>query len=187
MIRIHIGSILENGLDIEQTIAAEQLPLLTEIPGEDRVVFDRPIQARIHATRFGDTVGIQGTLSTGVKISCCRCLKSFDLSIETEFTATAIPQHDDAPSGSEEKEEIELTPEEMDVLHYSGDHIDLKEEVTQQIIMALPIKPLCRKTCKGLCSRCGTDLNTSTCQCEKKSKDSPFAALKTFSFPNKVE
>ncbi len=184
MIRIHIGSILENGLDLVQTIAADRLPLLNEIPGEDRVVFNRPIQARIHATRFGDTVSIRGTLSAQARISCCRCLKPFDLPIETEFTATAIPRKE-TPSGTEEKEEIELTPEEMDVIHYSGDHIELGEEVAQQIIMDIPIKPLCRETCKGLCSRCGTDLNISTCQCDQKRKDSPFAALRTFSFPNK--
>lgn len=187
MIRIHIGSILENGLDLVQTIAADRLPLLNEIPGDDRIVFDHPIQARIRATRFGDTVGLQGTLSTLVRIPCCRCLKPFDLSIDTEFNATAIPRNDALPSGTEEKEEIELGPEEMDVIHYSGDNIDLDMEVAQQIIMAIPIKPLCRESCEGLCSRCGIDLNTSTCQCDQKSKESPFAALKTFSFPNRQE
>jgi uncharacterized protein len=75
----------------------------------------------------------------------------------------------------------------MDVITYMGDSIDLRDEVAQQIIMALPFKPLCRNNCKGLCSRCGIDLNHQACQCHNQNQGSPFAVLKTLNFPTKKD
>jgi len=182
MLRIHIGSITEQGLDLDETAEATLFPLLNAVSHEGEVRFIRPVHVRLHATRAAETILIDGTASTEVRIPCSRCLEAFDLPIETVFSATAAPQ---IPSmiDTDTLEEIELAADEMDVIKYSGDSIDLGDEIAQQIIMALPFKPICRDACKGLCNHCGADLNKRPCQCPSQDESSPFAVLSALSFP----
>ena len=87
----------------------------------------------------------------------------------------------------ETKEEIELAAHEMEVLAYSGNSIDLRDEIAQQLIMALPFNPQCSQACRGLCSRCGANLNTTTCQCTSEDEGNPFAVLKNLALPSREE
>jgi len=186
MLRIHIGSITDHGLNLDEREDAAGLPLLNVVAGEGGLLFMRPVHVIIHATLSGETVLIDGIAETQVRLPCSRCLEPFDLKIKTGFSATAVPE---IPSliDPEAADDIELAADDMDVIAYSGDSIDLRDEIAQQIIMALPFKPLCRNTCKGLCSRCGVDLNQTPCQCSPLDEKSPFAVLKTRTFPKKQE
>ena len=186
MLRIHIGSITEHGINLDERVDAAFLPLLNAVSREGAVYFTRPVHVSIQATRVGETVLIGGTAKTRVRIPCSRCLEPFDLNVETDFSATAAEQ---IPSmiDCDDADEIELAADDMGVIAYSGDSIDLRDEIAQQIIMALPFKPLCRDACKGLCSRCGVDLNKTPCQCSSQEVSNPFAVLKTLSFPKKVD
>lgn len=186
MLRIHIGSITENGLNIDQREDAAALPLLSSAADDGSIHFTRPVHVRIHATLSGQTVLIHGTAESNVRIPCSRCLEPFEMKIETDFSGTAVPE---VPSMVHPAvaDEIELTADDMDVIVYSGDSIDLRDEVAQQIIMALPFKPLCRDACKGLCNRCGADLNKTPCKCRPRDESGPFAVLKTRAFPKKKE
>ena len=76
------------------------------------------------------------------------------------------------------EEEIELTAEQMDLIPFNGSRIDLRQAVAEQVLLALPIKPLCSRQCKGLCPRCGLNLNHGPCQCPPQEPAGPFAALK---------
>ncbi len=146
-------------------------PCFAPLPVTERN-FTRPIHVRIHATLAGKTVLIDGTAETEVRMPCSRCLEPFDMKIETDFSTTAVPevaaQIDPAAT-----DDIELAATDMDVLVYSGDDIDLRDEIAQQIIMALPFKPLCRDACKGLCSRCGADLNQKPASAPLRMKAAP--------------
>lgn len=186
MLRIHIASITEKGLNLEEREDSAALPLLCAVTGDRGLHFIRPIHLRIHATLTGQTVLIHGTAESEVRIPCSRCLEPFDMKIETDFSGTAVP---DVPSMTDPAavDEIELAADDMDVIVYSGDSIDLGDEIAQQIIMALPFKPLCRDACKGLCNRCGVDLNQTSCQCRPRDESGPFAVLKTRAFPKKQE
>ena len=186
MLRIHIASITEKGLNLEEREDSAALPLLCAVTGDRGLHFIRPIHLRIHATLTGQTVLIHGTAESEVRIPCCRCLEPFDMKIETDFSGTAVP---DVPSMTDPAavDEIELAADDMDVIVYSGDSIDLGDEIAQQIIMALPFKPLCRDACKGLCNRCGVDLNQTSCQCRPRDESGAFAVLKTRAFPKKQE
>jgi DUF177 domain-containing protein len=183
MLQIHIGSISEQGLDIHEAVETTDLPLLHAVSREETVHFVQPVHMHLHATRAGETIRIDGTLVTGVRIPCSRCLQPFDLPVETHFSATAAPQQPPL-SETDAAAEIELAAEDMDVIAYSGDSIELADEIAQQVIMALPFKPLCREACKGLCSRCGADLNKTPCQCAANGETNPFAVLKKLSFPS---
>ena len=186
MLRIHIGSITEQGLDLAEQEDAAALPLLNAVAGDGAVIFTRPIHVRIHATLSGKTVLIDGTAESDVRMPCGRCLEPFDMKIETDFSGTAVPEIQ-AMIDPGAVDEIELAAKDMEVIAYSGDSIDLADEIAQQIIMALPFKPLCRDACKGLCNRCGADLNKTACQCQPQDESSPFAVLKTRAFPKKQE
>ena len=56
--------------------------------------------------------------------------------------------------------------------------MDLSEIVINNILIGMPLKSLCRENCKGLCPKCGKDLNLGDCDCPKKEIDSRFAVLK---------
>ena len=186
MLHIHIGSITEQGLDLDQQVDAVTLPLLDAVTREGSIRFTRPMHVSIRATLAGQTVLIDGTIIARVRIPCSRCLEPFDLTIETDFSATAVPEIP-ANLDPDAADDIELSADEIEAIAYRGNSIDLRDEIAQQVIMALPFKPLCRDTCKGLCGRCGVDLNKTPCQCPSKDQSSPFAVLKTLSFPKEKE
>lgn len=186
MLRIHIASFSEGESRLDAKVDAATLSPLKAVAGEGGISFVKPVHARIHATQAGETVLIDGSVATAIRVPCSRCLEPFDLNLETQFTTTAIPEK---PSlvGADTADEVELTADEIEVIVYSGESIELGNEIAQQVIMALPFKPLCRESCKGLCSHCGADLNRAPCRCHRQRADSPFAVLKTFSFPDDKE
>jgi uncharacterized protein len=186
MLSIHIGSIPEQGLDLDEKVDAAIFPSLDALSREGLVRFTRPVHISVHAALTGKTVQINGIVECGVSLPCSRCLEPFDLKIASDFSATAVPEIQTMIETAK-AEEIELAADDMEVIVYLGDAIDLQDEIAQQVIMALPFKPLCREACKGLCSRCGADLNQAPCQCSSQDETNPFAALKTLSFPQKKE
>ena len=68
----------------------------------------------------------------------------------------------------------------MGLAAFEGDSIDLDELVREQILLALPTRHLCREDCKGLCQKCGADLNAGDCSCEQGETDPRWAALADF-------
>jgi len=64
-------------------------------------------------------------------------------------------------------------------VHYEGDEIDLTPLVHEQIILALPTRPLCGESCRGLCPRCGANLNAGACGCPAAPPDPRLAVLLT--------
>jgi uncharacterized protein len=76
------------------------------------------------------------------------------------------------------EDEREVAEEDLDTSYYRDDQIDLNELLREQFYLALPMKPLCRDDCAGLCSQCGTNLNIGTCQCSSQWEDPRLAPLK---------
>jgi uncharacterized protein len=186
MLHIPIRSITEAGWDMDEQVDANRLPLLSAASRDGTVCINRPVKVHIHARLAGESVLIDGRLRTGTRLECGRCLEPFDFDVEVDFSTTALPDKPvELESGA--ADEIELMADEVDAIVYRGDSIDLRDEIAQQIIMALPFKPLCRETCKGLCSHCGANLNRTPCQCHDKKGNSPFTVLGTLSFPRKKE
>ena len=186
MLRIHIASITGTGLTVDEQLDSALLPLLTDLSLDGSTTFTRPVHTRIRATLAGESIVIDGRVQTVVRMICSRCLEFFEYTIDTIFTATAIAEEQEIKN-NRSTDDMELSADDMDVIIYEGDSIDLREEVAQQIIMALPYKPVCREACKGLCSHCGINLNHHSCQCDNQDQGSPFAILKTLTFPLKKD
>lgn len=91
-----------------------------------------------------------------LQVNCSRCLKTFNYPMLTKVNAELLPE-----------EVVEADDELDDVIYYEDNLIDLAEVVKENIVLQLPMKMLCSKDCKGLCSLCGRDLNQHQCECNQ--------------------
>jgi len=111
---------------------------------------------------------------TAVDLECCRCLGGFTFPIKTEFKYIL------SPVVEQFEEELELTSEDLLSGYYKNDVIELAPVVFEQILLQIPIKPLCSDSCKGICPNCGVNLNEETCKCQMNAIDLRFAVLEKF-------
>ena len=132
-----------------------------------------PLQVNAVAELVGAEIRIRGDVETRIEAACDRCLGSFDFPVEHQFDLTYRPM-----SAIAREEEIKVTDEELDVGFYQGEGIQLADVIAEQIILAMPMKVVCREECRGLCPICGADRNREACQCPEPHSDSPFAALR---------
>jgi len=130
------------------------------------------VDVTFQITKASSTVFIKGSLSAIIGIVCSRCLEDVNLTVGGDFAYTLVPLT------PETREELELRAEDLEVSSYKGDFIDLAPIIYEQIILQIPIKPLCSQDCKGLCPHCGANLNVASCNCETDIIDDRLAVLK---------
>ena len=116
---------------------------------------------------------LTGHTKTTLELPCSRCLEPLTVPVDVPFDLRYQPHAANAGEGEREIEEDDLT-----TAFYENDEIDLEQLMREQFYLALPMKPLCREDCKGLCAVCGTNLNTGTCDCAPVWEDPRLAALK---------
>ncbi len=96
-------------------------------------------QCRVFAAAFENEVLIQGQVEGRANFTCSRCLNEYPQAIAADYEVTADTQQGD---------------------------VDLSKEISQAVILALPMKPLCKDKCLGLCPHCGQNLNINSCRCK---------------------
>ncbi|RUA15270.1 MAG: DUF177 domain-containing protein [Clostridia bacterium] len=110
-----------------------------------------------------------------VTMQCSRCLELFEQPIHIEIEEAFLPSVDLSTGKAIEPEETD------DALRIDKHHIlDLTELLRQSILLALPLTPLCKSDCAGLCPECGANLNYERCTCQHEETDPRWAALKIF-------
>ena len=131
-----------------------------------------PVKGEITLTRTHRSILAQGTLTAEIKMICSRCLNPFNSKIRLNVQEEYFPTIDivTGEKMSSPEEEGGFTIDEHHVL-------DLTEAIRQYIVMALPMKPLCKDDCAGLCATCGKDLNEGECGCREKGIDPRWAVL----------
>jgi uncharacterized protein len=145
-----------------------------------------PVDVQVKVHRYQDQVTVTGRFETKVTTTCSRCLEtarcevSGDLVIDYRPGQVERPEEVNAAPASVKRPpaDVELQDEELDVVRYHGTELDLTEEVRQAIILNLPMQPLCRQDCQGLCVGCGENLNLKPCQCPNEKDSNPFTQLK---------
>jgi uncharacterized protein len=75
-------------------------------------------------------------------------------------------------------EELSVTVAEAEVGYYQGDGLVLEDVLREQVLLAVPLKVVCREDCKGLCPTCGKNRNTEPCSCAATLGDPRWSALK---------
>ena len=137
---------------------------------------NEPVSADFILTHKDRDLRVDGTVQTAIRFRCSRCAKEFFRSFSTSFDLSYLPQ----PKWTAENAEIELKYEDMGVGYYDGLAFDIDLMVLEQIELAMPMSFICREDCKGLCYKCGADLNEKPCLCTKDQTDSRLSVLLDF-------
>jgi len=138
-----------------------------DISGSDSLV-----QGDISLLRTNRGILVKATLHTGVEVSCGRCLSLFRVPLTLEIEEEYFPVIS-IDSGS-----LVSLPNEPGCFTIDERHIlDLTEAVRQYALLAIPMKPLCRENCAGLCPTCGHDLNRGPCNCSSQEIDTRWSRL----------
>jgi len=175
---IRIDDIKDGGLSLDFEELPEAFPGLMEIVADGDGVFLAPLKTSLRAVHVRDMVEVEGQVETVIRLSCSRCLESYDTSLVAPFALTYTRELPEVEAESDE--EVEISAEEMGLILFEGEEIDLREALQEQVLMALPFRPLCREECKGLCPQCGANLNDGDCGCGQPDFNIKFAALKNF-------
>ncbi|MDR1728604.1 MAG: DUF177 domain-containing protein [Acidobacteriota bacterium] len=133
---------------------------------------DSPVAVDFKLTPDGRELRVRGKMETSVRCRCSRCAKEFARPVVAEFDLSYTPQPDWGGGASE----VELEYGDMDVGYYDGVSFDVNTMALEQIELAMPMQYVCRDNCKGLCYRCGADLNEGSCSCEEE-PDARLSAL----------
>jgi uncharacterized protein len=166
--KILVDEIPEKGADLKITDTIENF----DSNGEN-ILLTEPVTLKANVKRIGSKVLLKGIIQTLVQIECSRCLEEFLFHIDEPFTATFLPG-DKRPKDPD----LELESEDLDVSFYDGKMIDLSELIREEILLAIPMNPLCRVNCRGLCPECGKNLNEGKCYCSNS--DFRWSKLKKF-------
>lgn len=174
--KININQISEVWTTFEFQERPQGFPVFKELSEAGECEFVSPVRAELSIIMIRDLIEVRGRVATEVKVKCGRCLEEFSLPVSSEFELTCSDKKDE--QAFQEGEEVELRQEDMDMVYYTGDHIDFREQVQEQVILALPSYAQCRDDCKGLCQQCGANLNQGPCGCSLETGHPAFAVLK---------
>lgn len=150
--KIEIDRIPDGGIDMH----AEEPASLYGVD-EALARFTSPVIIDVHADFLSGQLLVRGSIRAETAAVCSRCLKELSHPVRIDEYA-------------------------FDCDASKGDIIDLTENIREHIIIALPMKELCSEECKGLCPRCGKDLNVSGCDCSEKRVDPRFGGLDKLKF-----
>jgi uncharacterized protein len=133
------------------------------------------LDVQIDYYRLGNDLFFQGSFRGHFEGHCSRCLQQYPFILEKSFEFVLSP----APAKSDNKKISELNREELGLSYYSGEEINLTPLIKEQILLALPTRPLCEENCLGLCGSCGANLNFEACACSTKAADPRTAIFRT--------
>jgi uncharacterized protein len=160
--KVQVSDITDEGLDLEfQETVKVSVPLLS------------PVKARLRIEKVGPEVLAQGEVTTSMELQCSRCLRNFAKDMDMNINVVYHPVEE---LRGEEKHEVR--EDELDMGFYRDDELDIQDLVAEQILLNVPMKPLCSESCRGICPKCGTDMNVNPCRCEQKKTDPRLAVLK---------
>ncbi len=183
-LHVHIDRIGTEGISIACEEHPKNFSILAELSESGEFEFLTPLNINLSVIRAGNMIKAKGKFEIQVRMACSRCLTQFEKLLADEFEVTYAQETfegDKIIAG----EEFNLSKEELDLVLFQGEEIDFGPVVQEQVIMAVPMRALCRESCRGLCLRCGTDLNRGSCNCKPDVFDSKFALLKDFNKKDK--
>lgn len=159
--RIRVSEIQNDGLTVDQVTAVA--PFADPAWRLDAV--------RLRVERDDLDVLVAGEILATVPQVCGRCLEPFPAGVRAGVDVRVIPRPRTADS-------VKLASDDLDVDFYQNDELDLSALVEAETTLALPMKPLCRDDCRGLCPTCGGNRNVAACACGERAPDARLAVLK---------
>jgi uncharacterized protein len=152
---------IDLGVDVRQ-----QTPLSTK--GHAELVEEH----HGHRGKKIQDIRVVGDFATRVELPCARCLEPVVRDLAKSFDLLYRPQGVDAGH-----EELTVTDAEAEIGYYTGDGLLLEDVLREQVLLAVPLKAVCRDDCKGICPQCGKNRNFEACSCPPAA-DARWEALK---------
>ncbi|MCF8032740.1 MAG: YceD family protein [Desulfarculaceae bacterium] len=165
--KVEVNDIQPEGLTVSFTDGAAAPGDL----GPQVEAITEPPRAELRLERLDELVTAQGSYAAGLVLSCSRCLGPMPFSLEGEVDWSFRPLPGEAP------DEQHLAGEEMDLSFYRDGVIDLAQALRDELGLALPMAPLCRTDCPGLCPVCGKPLQEGRACCASDNVDPRWAKL----------
>ena len=205
--RFKVNEIGDNGLAVSLPVTAAWMT--AECPDVDARPAGDGVTLRGHLQRTGNEVFLRGDITGALEMPCARCLESARVPVAIPLAVTFFERPAAAGPGAsgthnhghaahsgrgnghghsqghghDEQIVVDAADEDVNVGTFDGDEVDLTSEVRDEILLALPVSPLCAEDCLGLCPVCGNNRNQSPCDCEARQRAamaagrSPLAAL----------
>jgi len=114
-----------------------------------------------------------GDFSGDFEANCARCLEPVPLHLGKSFDLIYRPLGSDRRA-----DEVSISEAETEIGYYQGEGMQLADSLREQVLLAVPIKFVCREDCKGFCPSCGKNRNEADCGCVRKESDPRWDALK---------
>lgn len=134
-----------------------------------------PVDYSLTVRKFDGLVALTGRIAFEASFTCGKCLEEFSRTVDVNMDIRLTPKAE-IPQMSE----LELRDEDMDVYYYEGDEIDLDPFIYEEVLLNMPLRPLCKEECQGLCAICGKNKNLETCDCHETSRTLLGEKLKSF-------
>lgn len=182
MLVIDVAQIPPDGMDVNEAFEAADLQLDAEtefcLASTGRIV--------CHLDRSDDGgIQVRGRVSVEISLPCSRCLENFTLPVPAALDLFFLPETPGARNEAEE--EVALSDRDMVVAYYGGEKLHLGEVVREQVLLSVPMKPLCGEGCRGRCPSCGANRNASACACPPtKEVDPRLASLEKLLNPDSL-
>jgi uncharacterized protein len=164
--RFKINEIGAEGLPLNVPVTAEWMaaacPDLDARPGQ------KGLALRGRLEKMGEDYLLRASLQGQVETTCARCLEAAQVGLNVPLVVTFVSAEANKTGDDEDP----------DVIAFLGNEIDVGDEIRDEILLALPINPLCKESCRGLCTVCGGNRNVTACACKTEvAAGGTFAAL----------
>jgi uncharacterized protein len=181
MVVLSVEEIKQKPREVSFSELPSTFMVLHEAEQSGECTFLTPISGTLSAVWEYDHVRVEVGAGSRLRLYCARCLNAFEREIAVSF----VIYYSEAAPGAVPDDEVELTEQDLLSASFFGDEIHVSKEIAEQLLMELPVKPLCDERCLGLCLGCGNDLNHEICSCEQQVNSFAFNALKNFTVPRK--
>ena len=162
--KIAVDQVTESPKDIRFLENLEELNRLYAEEGMRDFRFPPFLEVNLVYYRSGREIFFSGWFGAALDGSCARCLEYYSFLVERNFDFVLTP--DPLPGKARE-----LNRDEMGLSFYTSKEIDLSPLIREQLLLALPTRPLCDEGCRGLCAGCGVNLNDGPCLCASPADD----------------
>lgn len=187
--------ILMEGAQEKPLVFSDEVSVPVEALGGEPLLSLSPLAMEGEISCVEGEYFLSCVLSYSAELECSRCLAAFPFEASAPVQLRLHPRH--APTGRtrgeapvppagkrrgkaapEIVEDVELEEADLDVFFYDEPVFPFEAIVREQALFSLPMKPLCREDCRGLCPECGKDLNAGDCACDKRTRDPRLEVLK---------
>ncbi len=184
---VKIEEIRDEGLQVNKQMSLEQLGEALEGSGFRAT---EPLVVAANLRKLSGGVLLKGSFTTRVSAPCKRCLAESRLELPVSFTLNLIPEALARAEGLVEDDDEEdedrshgetggsFALDDADEELFDGKVINLQPIVREQVLLSLPMNAVCKEDCRGLCTKCGQNLNEKECGCDTSFVDPRLAVLK---------